>query len=280
MRRPTKRTVGGLAVVGGVVMLRLGTRANKAVRHQLDALGRQLRNQAGQLRGTSYRLRGQRPDPDVSDDILADRIRSSIGPVEKRLDLPHVNVLVEDHVALLHGVVGTAEEAHQLETAVAAVSGVRDIESYLHVGIGPGDSRPSAGKLVVPPSEAHQRLVSAATGAGIESAAAESVVRAILASFADRLPDGERNQVASHLPADVRAMFTPPRRVRAAGSPRTVSALVARIAAASTELPEDKARDVTAAVLRELRTLVPEEAADVAAVLPSELRQFWQQAAR
>lgn len=164
MPRPAKRIVEGLAVVTGTVVLRPGTRANKVVGRQIGMLGRHLRNRAG-------RLRGRRPDPDVPDDVLADRIRSSLGPVEKRLDLPHLNVMVEHHVALLHGVVGTAQEADELETAVAAVSGVVGVESYLHVGIGRGDTRPSAGRLVEP--------LGANRGASMTAATATTATTAI-----------------------------------------------------------------------------------------------------
>jgi hypothetical protein len=53
-----------------------------------------MRYRSGQWMGVSYRLRGRRPDPNVSDDILADRIRSSIGGLEARLDVPRVHVTV------------------------------------------------------------------------------------------------------------------------------------------------------------------------------------------
>jgi uncharacterized protein (DUF2267 family) len=43
-------------------------------------------------------------------------------------------------------------------------------------------------------------------------------------------------------------------------------------------LPRDHAAEVTRAVLRVLRSLVPDETAGVAAVLPVELRQLWQNA--
>lgn len=278
MRTTTRRTAGGLAVVGGaIVVLRPGTRANRAVRHQAEALGRHLRHFAGRLYGVSYRLRGRHPDPNVSGNMLADRIRSSLGPLEKRLDLPRIHVMVEDHVALLHGEVGTEAEADEIEGAVEAESGVLGVESYLHIGLGRGDTRPSAGRAVEQPSEARRRLFAAATSAGIGSTVAPAVVRAILATFAERILGDERDQVATHLPADVRSMFTPPRRIRQLARVRTVPELVARIAAATEVLPDDKAVEVTRAVVCELRALVPDEVADVAAILPAELRDLWEQ---
>lgn len=276
MRAMTRRTAGGIAVAGGMVLFRPGTRANRALRHQVDVLARHLRHVAGRLSGLGYRVRGRHPDPEASNSLLADRIRSSLGPLEKRLDLAHVHVMAEGHIALLHGEVGTEEEADEIGAAVAAVSGVLGVESYLHIGLASGDTRPSASRAVQQPSEARRRLLDAATGAGLDPAAAQPVVRAILATFAERLPDDERDQVSTHLPADVRAMFTPPRRSRQAAPVRTVPELVSRIAAATAELPHDKALEVTRAVVRELRALVPDETADVAAVLPGDLREFWE----
>ncbi len=267
MRTRTKTVVGGLAVVGGAVVFRPGTRANRGL-HRLG----------GQLQGVGYRLSGRRPDPNVSDDILADRVRSTIGPLEKRLDIPHVHVMVEDHVALLHGEVGYTVEAKEIEHAVAAVSGINGVESYLHVGLVGGDTRPSIGKSVQQPSEARQRLLRAATDAGALPMVAPAVVRAVLATFADRIPEDERDHVAAHLPADVRDLFTPPRRLDALAQPRTVAELVARISSTAEVLGSGTAEQVTAAVIRELRALVPDEAADVAAVLPTELRALWQDA--
>lgn len=276
MRVSAKATAGVIALAGGVVLLRPGTRASQAARHQVHIVGRRLRHFSGWLHGLSYRLRGRRPDPNITDEVLADRIRSSLGGIEKRLDLPRVHVMVEDHVALLHGAVGTAGEADEIERMVRAVSGVVGIESYLHVGLGGGDTRPSTGRAMSQPSDARTRLIDAATAAGADPAVAVPLVRAILATFADRLPRGERDQVAAHLPADVRELFTPPRRTHPAAPPRTVHELVARIAAATSELPDQSATQVTSAVLQALRSLVPQEQADVAAVLPPELRELWQ----
>lgn len=275
MRTAMKRAVGGLVLLGGAVVLRPGTQANKVVCRQLEVAARRLRYLGGRMQGASYQLRGRRPDPDVVDNVLADRVRSTLGSVEKRLDLPHIHVMVEDHVVLLHGEVGKEQEARELEQAASEVSGVAGVESYLHVGLTAGDTRPSAGRAVKRPSPALRRLVDTAVDAGVDPAAARVVVRGILATFADRLPLGERDQVASHLPADVRAMFVPPRRSHDAGTPRNVHDLVARIASTTAELPQDKAEEVTVAVIQTLRSLVPEEDRDVSAVLPAELRPLW-----
>jgi len=276
MRRAMKRTAGGLTLIGGVVVLRPGSPTNRLLRRQLERAGRQLRYLGGRLQGVSYRLRGRHPDPDVIDGVLADRIRSSIGGLEKRLDLPHIHVMVEDHVALLHGEVTSAAEAEAIECEVAAVSGVVGVESYLHVGLTAGDSRPSSGLAVHPPSQTLHHLLEAAVGAGVEADVAPPVVRGILATFADRLPAGERDHVSAHLPADVKSMFSPPRRAHRAARTRTVHELVARIASTTGELPHDKAEQVTTAVLHALRSSVPDEAGPVGAVLPPELRDFWQ----
>src|ERR1019366_3477832 len=100
MRKEAKWAAASLALVGGAVLLRPGTRANRLICRGSDAAGRRLRYMGGRGRGASYRLRGRHPDPEVIDNVLADRIRSSIGALEKRLDLPHIHVMVDDHVAL------------------------------------------------------------------------------------------------------------------------------------------------------------------------------------
>jgi len=276
MRTEARRVAVGLPLAGVVVLFRPGTRANKLVHRELGEIVRRLRYLDGRLQGARYRLSGQHPDSHVIDNVVADRIRSTLGGVEKRLDLPHIHVMVEDHVALLHGAVGSAEDVDELERAIMAISGVAGVESYLHVGLSSGDTRPSAGRSVHPPSAALRHLLDAAVGAGVDPDAAQRVVRGILATFADRLPVGERDHVAAHLPVDVRPMFSPPRRARRPSPPRTVHELVAGIAAATGELPRDKAQQVTTAVIEVLRGLVPEETGDVGAVLPPELRALWQ----
>lgn len=276
MHTRTRGLVTGAAVAGAVAVLRPGTPGNRIVRRELAHAGRKLRYLEGRLQGASYRLSGHRPDPTVIDNVLADRVRSSLGTLEHRLDLPRVHVMAEHHVVLLHGEVDSDDQAHEIERAVAAVPGVAGVESYLHTGLTRGDTRPSAGRAVHAPSGALARLLDAAEHAGVDAAAAPAVVRGVLATFADRLPAGEREHVRSHLPADVRPFFTPPRRVLGARPPRTVHDLVGRIVGTTSELTLEHGEQVTAAVVRVLRSIVPDDALDVAAVLPAELRAFWQ----
>lgn len=276
MRTATKRAVGILAMTGGAaVVLRPGTSANRTLRRRLHELGRRGRYLEGRAHGLGYRLRGRHPDPDVIDTVLADRVRSSLGGLEKALDLPRIHVMVEDHVVLLHGEVAGPDEAAEIERAAAAVSGVVGVESYLHVGLGRGTTRPSVGSAERPTSPAHRALVDAAIAAGAPGDAAPAVVRGILAGFADRIPHDERNHVAAHLPADVRHLFNPPTRTHHAVPPRTLHGLIANIAATTGELPRERAEAIIVAVVSTLRTLVPEEAGDVAAILPPELRSLW-----
>jgi uncharacterized protein (DUF2267 family) len=219
-----------------------------------------------------YRFANRRPDPNVSDDVLRDRVRAALGPVRRRLDLPRVHVMVEDHVVLLHGEVGSATDARAIEAVALQVSGVIGVESHLHVGLISGDTRPSQGEQPRA-SAALVELLDAARDAGAHDARA--AVHAVLCGFSDRLPATERAHVLIHLPADVRALSGPPRRLGERPTRlRTVRDLVADVIARGGIEPT-RADAITRLVLAKLRELVPEEARDVAAVLPEELRQFW-----
>jgi len=270
----TGRTLAGAAMLGGVAFLRPGTRTNRVLRHQLAVIGRRLRNLANQAQGLRYRLRGGQPDPEVTGTRLADRVRSTLGPLEKRLDLPRVHVVAEGHIVLLHGGVGAPSDASEIEAAVALVPGVHRVESHLHVGLIRGDTRPSSGRKVHQPSAAYRRLLHAATVNGVDSPLAEATLSAVLAAFAERIPEGERVQVAIHLPADVRVLFTPTQ--TGVAPVRTMGELIDRVADAVPNIPHRTLAEATEALVRELRALVPEERADIAAVLPpTDLRDPW-----
>lgn len=236
--------------------------------------GRRLRYGAGRARGALYRERGGHPELDVDDPVLADRVRSQLGRVEKRLDIPRVHVMVDDHVVLLHGEVPTDDDRRAVEHAASEVAGVEGVESYLHVGLVAGDTRPSEGKVHRPPSEAMTRLLGAARSAGSGEHGAPTAVRSVLAALTERLPADERDQFLGHLPADVRSLVLPPWRHGRVAGPHGVDEFVQVAAGAAGRDPET-AKAITESVLGTLRQLVPEEAADVAAVLPAELRRLW-----
>jgi osmotically-inducible protein OsmY len=82
-------------------------------------------------RGLAYRATRRQPSTTVDDAVLADRIRSSIGPLEKRLHNSRINVPVETGIAILHGDIEAREAATQIEEAERGVAGVRDIRSHL-----------------------------------------------------------------------------------------------------------------------------------------------------
>jgi BON domain len=86
---------------------------------------------AGRAKGLAYRSLRRHPDPDVDDATLADRIRSSIGPLEKRLHVPRVHVTVENRTAILHGEVTDSQAESEIVTAVQGIAGVRTVESHL-----------------------------------------------------------------------------------------------------------------------------------------------------
>lgn len=274
--RTTKSLVRTVTVAAGVVGAvaagapdsRIGRGARRAARR----LSRDVRYAATAAPGILYRLSGRRPEPDVPDDVLADRIRSTLGPLEKRLDVPRVHVSVHDHVAVLHGDVGTCHEQRALERATRRVSGVRRVESHLHVGLTTGEHRPSEGRAAVGPSEALGRLCDAARDAGASDP--EAATRATLSAFADRLPAATVRQLFGQLPADVRALVAEERSADHAPRLRHVAQLVGAVTAEG-GIDADVAEPVTRAVVRVLHDLAGAEARDVAAVLPTELRAFW-----
>jgi uncharacterized protein (DUF2267 family) len=241
-----------------------------------NAGARRLRYLPGWAEGIGYRLAGRSPEPEVGDDVLADRVRSQLGPLEKRLDVPHVHAACDHSVVVLHGEVPTEADAAAIESVVREVAGVRGVESHLAIGLGTGTERPSTGRSIqaAQPSEALRRLQEAAQHAGAPRAGARFAVRAVLSTFADRIPADERDQFLGQLPADVRALAGHHRPGSAAAHIRTVPELVGAVTAHGGVAP-DHAEEITRSVLGCLRVLTPHESHDVAAVLPGELRRLW-----
>jgi len=251
------------------------------LRHALSTARKLRRRLAGRLAGLGYRALGRAPGSDVPDDVLADRVRSMLGPVEKRLDLPRLHVMVEDGIVVLHGAVADGHDEAELIGAAASIPGVEAVDARLHLGLTPADTRPSEGGGAV--SAARRELTAAAAGAAdLEEPALSAAVSAVLSTLMERLPRDEREHLLAHLPADVRVLAHHPRSPRAAAtSIRTKREFaeaveeLARLDGAEGITGPVRALVVSRAVLAALRRLVPEEVADVAAVLPAELRELW-----
>ena len=268
-------TIGGVTL-GALALLQRNPETRRVVRRAAHNVVKRARYLRGVAHGIWYRMRGGGPDREVSDDILTERVRSSLGRLEKERDLPRVHVMAEDHIVLLHGEVPTAEDRVAVEREVLDVPGVRAVESYLHIGLTRGTTRPSAGHAAQAqqPSDALRALLQASRDAGATEEHAVASVRAVLATFSERIPDDEREQLLSHLPHDARALAEPPRRHGRPSTLRTAQELVATVSEQG-GMSMQRANTVTEAVLGRLRILVPEEAVDVAAVLPPELRTLW-----
>ncbi|HSK25730.1 MAG TPA: BON domain-containing protein [Jiangellales bacterium] len=114
----------------------------------LGGLAYAVKRYVDQNSGARQRLRdGARSGSADADDATVEaRVRAQLGPLEKRLDVPRVQVGVVGGQVTLHGEVPTREAARTLENAAREVRGVSGLESHLAVGLSWGATRPSAGR--------------------------------------------------------------------------------------------------------------------------------------
>jgi len=140
-----KRALVAVGIAAGVAAAAVAERAlmRPERRARLRSAARDL---PGRARGLAYRAMRRHPDEVVPDQVLADRVRSTLGPLEKRLDIPHVHVTTCDGVVALHGSVGAPSDVDELTAATRKIAGVRGIESHLHIGLTHADTRPSVGR--------------------------------------------------------------------------------------------------------------------------------------
>jgi len=123
MRKRTWAAGASVAAIGGW----LATRPKSLTKNASPYLHRTVHR----AKGLAYRAMRRHPSTTVDDSVLADRIRSTIGSLEKRLHNSRINVTVENGIAILHGDIESPEAALQIEEAVRGVAGVRDIRSHL-----------------------------------------------------------------------------------------------------------------------------------------------------
>jgi hypothetical protein len=93
--------------------------------------GTYLHRTLNHAKGLAYRVTRRHPSTDVDDSVLVDRIRSTIGPLEKQLHVSRVNVTVENGIAILHGDIESPAAAKEIERGVRSVAGVRGVRSNL-----------------------------------------------------------------------------------------------------------------------------------------------------
>jgi len=270
-RKSMVRALGvvGLAIGVASVETILGRRLSRKLAR---AVTRAARYQSGRLAGLRYRLSGRHPNPVVGDKVLADRVRSMLGGLEHRLDIPRVHVEVENHHVLLHGDVSSNDQAEAIVETTRVVPGVLGVTSHLHVGLLPGDTRPSEGAHAAP-SAALSRVLDAAHNGGASEGSERACARSVLSTFAALLPEGERRHVLTHLPTDLRVLTEPLR--PGWGAHRHLRRLDEFTRAALPNIGPGQRQAIVESVIGALYELVPEESFDVAAVLPKELRPLW-----
>ena len=272
MNRKGVAGVLALGVTTGVAAWQTAP-GRRFVRRRARAVTREVRYRSGRLAGLRYRMAGRHPDPAVGDRVLADRVRSMLGRLERRLDIPHVHVQVDGHEALLHGDVVSEAQAEAVVDAVRLVPGVQEVVSRLHVGLSPGDTRPSNGSAHPGPSKALAGVIAAAQRGGAPEGHERACARSVLSTFAAVLPAGERRHVLAHLPSDLRTLAEPLRPKWA--DHRHLRRLEQFSLAALPNVAPEHRQSIVESVVGALKTLVPEEGVDVAAVLPLDLRRLW-----
>jgi uncharacterized protein (DUF2267 family) len=257
-------------------------------------LAGRLRYLRGVAQGVCYRVARRHPSRAVDDGVLADRVRSMLGPVERWLDLPRLHVSVDRHVVHLHGEVDSGLVAAVLVGVVRGIPGVAAVESHLHIGLLPSDTRPHQGRVDQRrPSAALRRLLAAATaalagdgepGRGGGLAQARLTAHAVVACFAACLPAGARRRLVANLPADVGRLADLPashhaRRLPHGQAARDVAGVTAAVAAWS-HLDAATAERAVTAVLAALREqLSPRQAERLRHAVPAGLQALWPAAA-
>lgn len=203
---------------------------------------------------------------------LADRVRSALGPVVKALDLPRIHVMAEGDRILLHGDVATEDDAERIEAALSGVADVGEIESHLHVGLIPGDTRPSGAHAE--DSAMYAALLRVAKKAHLRSTPARVAITGALLGVLELIPTRERAHVVAHFPADVKQLVTARRRGKPRVDARTTVQLEVVVALRGGTTLE-KAHILVPGVISVIRTFVPEEDEDVQATLAHHLRTYW-----
>jgi len=283
----SERLIAALAAGAaiGVLAGAAGWRERRRLRRGTRRLAGRLRYLRGAARGACYRLAGQHPDRTVDDGVLADRVRSALGQVLRTLDLPRLHVSVDRHVVRLDGEVDSELVATVVTAVVRELPGVAAVDSRLHIGLLPSNTRPHQGRVWQRRPSPTLRRLFAATGPAASNgkltgglARARLTAHAVVACFTACLPPAARRRLLATLPADVRRLAELPqghRSLSRALPARDLRGLTAAVAGWS-RLDQAAAEQATVAVLAALREQLPERQADrIGRAVPTGLQQLW-----
>ena len=204
---------------------------------------------------------------------LADVVRTTLGPVIKRLDLPRIHVMAEGHRVLLHGDVMTESEAHVIERAVERCPGVESVESHLHIGLVPGDTRPSEGAHVI--SAMLTALLDASESIGLTGAPGRAAAWGALSAILEQVPAPERHHVFSHFPIDVVEFVRPRRHLGDEELHWQTELQLDAATALRGGISLEEANVLIPKIIGVLKRFIPEEAKDIGATLHAQLKRLW-----
>jgi hypothetical protein len=209
---------------------------------------------------------------ELTNQDLADQVRSQLGHLIHALDLPRIHVMAEDQTVLLHGEVGSESDRDRILNYIRFIPGVESIESHMSVGLLPSDTRPSEGKP--PRSAMYQALEAHLVDSGVIGASARPAMIGVLLSILDVIPAHERDHLMGHFPADVKVLVSPWIGVREPITVRTPLELEIAAAFRGGTSVSDASHFVKS-FIETIRTYVPEEDHDVQATLNNSLRAYW-----
>ncbi len=212
--------------------------------------------------------------PRPTDRDLADHVRSLMGTMVKQMDLPRIHVMAEGSRVLLHGDVVTTEDAERIEQFVIGLDDVDSVESHLHVGLLPSDTRPS--KAVPEQSKMMAALLDAPVAIGIEEGAPSSCAAwGALSAILEQIPPNERRHIIAHFPNDVVTFIKPRRHLGDEGIHWKTELALDAAAAIRGGITLADARVLVPLIIGVLRVFVPEEDHDVQASLHTHLKELW-----
>lgn len=271
MRRRALVATG--SVLAGVVAVATRPRVRRVLRRSGQRLVRRMRYLRGRARGLLFRVLAAGLTPDVDDDVLEQRVRSTLGSLSRRYDLPPIEVTaVVDGKVVLAGHAPDLEQVREVETGICEIPGVDMVVS--HIRVDDAVERPSQRREPAP-TPLRRELLAAARQLDVgDDEQVERLVSATLAALFSLLPEDPARHLRSHMPDDVQALMAAPIPIASARKPRNSDELVDEVSQLCGRSP-GTSRQAIEAVFATLREMIPEEVDGVHAVLPAGIKPLW-----